>query len=557
MNTPKNLFSHRAASVIFLLFAASLFIISWMPNEKEIAGDDNPVWLEQNWSTQEREDWYLTSQGSQIFPYEWFAVLEKAGSTEPFIKNMEERFGFLPGPVSETGNPYNLPLGFAMDEGNDNLNDKFMMKKWVGFTCAACHTGGISYKPSQDSEAKFFIIDGAPSHFDFENFKQDLFNAINETYTDNAKLDRFVKNANVKAEVKLTNDEVKEQLKLLNERLNIYIKAFTSEHTTGPARIDAFGGLFNIITADFYETPQNLLPVIAPASIPFLWFLHRQSYTQWGGQTENMTDAQHLGRNIGEAIGVFARVDVDKSGKGFPSTVRLKNLIALEGWLKDLQSPQWPEDILGKIDREASARGELVFKEHCAGCHSVVDKNTSEIIQIKQHPLSVMGTDPQWNIQTVRSALSGIMQGQKSLGNVGPPLDSVTTAVALANNIVANVSLYNGLQPSGANDTAIIPVNGYKSPILNGVWATGPYLHNGSVPSLKEMLKAPEDRVKTFYVGTYEYDPVNVGFVTDQSDKNRYLFDTGLQGNSNGGHGFAAKLTEQQRTDLLEYLKTL
>jgi hypothetical protein len=95
---------------------------------------------------------------------------------------------------------------------------------------------------------------------------------------------------------------------------------------------------------------------------------------------------------------------------------------------------------------------------------------------------------------------------------------------------------------------------GYKARPLNGIWATAPYLHNGSVPTLAELLKTPAERVKTFHVGSQEYEPVNVGFVDDPSQP---LFDTAADGNSNAGHEYGGKLSAEERKDLLEYLKAL
>jgi hypothetical protein len=96
---------------------------------------------------------------------------------------------------------------------------------------------------------------------------------------------------------------------------------------------------------------------------------------------------------------------------------------------------------------------------------------------------------------------------------------------------------------------------------MQGVWAAAPYLHNGSVPSLAELLKPSPERVKTFQVGP-EYDIVNVGLAatqpggetsirvtTDCSDRN--------SGNSNCGHEFGTLLPKEDKEALLEYLKTL
>ena len=94
---------------------------------------------------------------------------------------------------------------------------------------------------------------------------------------------------------------------------------------------------------------------------------------------------------------------------------------------------------------------------------------------------------------------------------------------------------------------------GYKARPLNGIWATAPYLHNGSVRNLTELL-SPEKRKPQFHVGSTVYDVDNVGFVDDPDFP---LFDATVPGNLNTGHLFGAELTPGQKADLIEYLKSL
>ncbi len=107
----------------------------------------------------------------------------------------------------------------------------------------------------------------------------------------------------------------------------------------------------------------------------------------------------------------------------------------------------------------------------------------------------------------------------------------------------------------------------YTSRPLNGIWATAPYLHNGSVPTLYDLLLPPNKRPTSFYMGSYEYDPAKVGYVTEKSKDNSFLFVSRWQngdrlghvdGNTNAGHNyFNAKLTHDDRMALVAYLKTL
>ncbi len=122
-------------------------------------------------------------------------------------------------------------------------------------------------------------------------------------------------------------------------------------------------------------------------------------------------------------------------------------------------------------------------------------------------------------------------------------------------------------------------VDGYKPRPLEGVWATPPFLHNGSVPNLYELLSPVKERSKRFFVGRREFDPVKVGYVTEPApgSSSGFWLDTGIPGNLNTGHEFRAGyrpydeskpaseqyqggaigpyLTPAERMDLVEYLK--
>lgn len=126
-------------------------------------------------------------------------------------------------------------------------------------------------------------------------------------------------------------------------------------------------------------------------------------------------------------------------------------------------------------------------------------------------------------------------------------------------------------------------IAGYKPRPLEGVWATPPFLHNGSVPTLFQMLLPPDKRDAKFFVGRREFDPRHVGYVTQpdaDGDEDGFWLDTTIPGNHNSGHAFAAdaatwqkhqadpksnplppgvigpEFTDEQRFDLVEYLKS-
>jgi hypothetical protein len=100
-------------------------------------------------------------------------------------------------------------------------------------------------------------------------------------------------------------------------------------------------------------------------------------------------------------------------------------------------------------------------------------------------------------------------------------------------------------------------ISAYRARPLNGIWATAPYLHNGSVPNLYDLLLPPTHRPKFFYVGSWEFDPVHVGVETGSPFAGSFTFDTRLPGNSNSGHEYGTSLSEPERMALIEFLKTL
>jgi hypothetical protein len=99
--------------------------------------------------------------------------------------------------------------------------------------------------------------------------------------------------------------------------------------------------------------------------------------------------------------------------------------------------------------------------------------------------------------------------------------------------------------------------NGYANHPLDGIWLRAPYLHNGSVPTLRDLLEPQDRRPKVFYRGYDVFDGANVGFVSDGPEAQAFSrYDTGLPGNSNSGHDYGTTLQEEDKRAIVEYLKT-
>ena len=132
-------------------------------------------YLEQGWSADTANWWYYLSQGTVFAPYEWFLALEQADGQELFASpgNMS-RMGFLVDPPHPEYNPDGLPVGFAKRElALDKGIFKCWKGNWVGFGCAACHTGQVNYRGYQ------IRIEGGAAHHDIEAFQTQFGAAIN------------------------------------------------------------------------------------------------------------------------------------------------------------------------------------------------------------------------------------------------------------------------------------------------------------------------------------------------------------------------------------------
>ncbi|CAM3993939.1 di-heme-cytochrome C peroxidase [Pseudoalteromonas byunsanensis] len=576
--------------------------ISITPERGEIP---TRTWLDQGWSKQISENFWFTNQGSQIIPYNWFVWLEQADSTQLFrhAKHMES-LRYLPSKASQK-NPGGLPIGFAL-HSNQTTGEN-----WVGMTCAACHTNQIDYKGTK------ILIDGAPTLANFVLFFDRLVAALNKTLSDDEKFERFAKNVLGASYNTVNKNDLKGRLQSIalktaqrqavNALPEDYPKDFTSY-----ARLDAFGNIQNAGTAFALSDLTNKNAPTGPVSYPFLWGTHQSDVVQWNASAPNISIVGPLVRNIGEVVGVFGELDIKEApfwqrlwGKHtrYSSTVDMIGLGNLESWVKTLKSPQWPTQYFPAIDVEKAAKGELLYQQQCAGCHEVVPRDKElEDYKANQTLISELGTDPvtAYNA-SCNMAKTLILEGTKERILIGSKFQEIDNAIDIPVNGVVGLVLKdlplalkagNIPERTGADGEKISVLkelenllvqhlkkrgekanqvetdcvdgkldNGvYKGRPLNGIWATAPYLHNGSVPSLYELMKKPDQRVTEFWVGSREFDPVNVGFDTT-TGLNKFKVNTkngkAMPGNSNKGHSYGTHLSDEQKWQVIEYMKTL
>jgi mono/diheme cytochrome c family protein len=548
------------------------------------------------WSAAERQTYYFTPQGTQVkgLRYDWFTALELPFSQQRFASpEYLARFGFLVDPAQKASpdNPGNLPVGFARHQ-NPGSSEQFL-----DITCAACHTGELRFKGQAiriDGGSAQHVLPSSVPTLRGGSFGQALVASLASTYYNPWKFERFARQVLGK-DYDARHEELRKAFKV---SLDTFLRvAWNDTHRglypteEGPGRTDAFGRIANASFGDAISA-ENYRVANAPVDYPQLWDIWTFDWVQWNGSAQ-----QPMARNVGEALGVGATLSFfDAQGKPlqgdarYPSSVRVRDLNKIEETLQLLKPPVWPEALLGAIDKPLAAKGRALFSENCAGCHvpKVVQGPDRPVQQLHMLPIQVIGTDPGTanNIADHRFDLTSLQWDPAELAKLEvqlhptptEPLDlsqlSVAKGLAYVTAFVENRAYRDaGVTPAErpALDGFGLPIGvrelrAYKARPLAGVWATPPFLHNGSVPTIYQLLSPQDERAITFYKGNFEYDPRHLGYRTE-AFTNGFLFDTRITGNHNSGHEFRAGergngvigrlLQPQERWALLEYLKVL
>jgi hypothetical protein len=604
------------------------------------------MYLKQGWTDEQRQKYYQTSQGTLIVPYSWFFALEVMPSS-PFMaregpatsrwwslsiddkemmasKENLSKYRLIPD-VRPQFNPDLLPIGITKEVVPDELVEQLGAghKEWISYTCAACHTAQLNYK------GLGIRVDGGTSLWNFTQFNTALANALLATDAIPSKFDRFATRV-LEREGKRVNEENRTKLKnelraflesppIKSGIVAIFKRSYPVKEGFG--RMDALGRGANGQFAQI--DPRNVLTANSPVSIPPVWFTHQYDWVQSVAAIR-----QPLGRNVTESWGVNVAVDLTTSNpeKRYASTHPLMNLYWMEALVAVLDQPAWPQEILGAIDDEAARRGKELYEERmfanalapseeelwpnpnrartglCARCHAPVKEAEPNIYgktyyQLPMVKLDVLGTDPGdatsfADRQVYTGPLKDVLfDGQEQVG-VGVALQKTTTQIM--NRLFKEARVPPDQQPliSGFRANDFRAPLAYPARPLGGYWTTGPFLHNGSIPSMYQLLSPQKERDSSFWTGSAEFDPVRLGYSTESmrggfNFKTRYnwaevawnavagVFTSGefavtrkIPGNSNEGHEFrnAPKgtpgvigpyLTPSERMDIIEYLKVL
>ncbi|MGE0811486.1 MAG: hypothetical protein AB7N69_12865 [Immundisolibacter sp.] len=389
-----------------------------------------------------------------------------------------------------------LPVGFS--------------KRRIGFdrvanTCAACHVA--SYR-TQPEETPTLVVAGPNHTLDLEAFFRFL--------VDCARDPRF--NADtLMAEIALSADlDLIDRLayryliipitkKTLIEREGQFQWLYRHDFPEwGRGRDDAM----NLTKYFMIRWPMD--DSFGPTDMPSVWNLKK--YDPERGHRMNFAGDSHDPYSviIDSALGLMGAEP--KNQRDF-----LAHIDWLVDYLKNLPAPAYPFP----VDSALAAQGKPLFDANCAACHA--SARTGTVV-----PLDEIGTD-RGRIDT---------WGER--------------AAVEANKVVKDM----GIERAGLVEA---PLTGYVAQFLDGIWLRAPYLHNGSVPTLADLLTPPAQRPQSFWRGYDLYDPARVGFVVQGVDAQQAgtAFDTRLRGNGNAGHDFGTTLPDADKAALLEYLKTL
>ncbi|WP_340114847.1 cytochrome c [Maribellus mangrovi] len=398
--------------------------------------------------------------------------------------------------------PYSY-FGFIWEDGRDipiGLSKKTIGFPRLGVNCAMCHTGTFRTQPNDKSK---LILAGSAPQFDVQAYQRFLFKCVNDPkFSPENVVNEIKKNHDLSLTKKLIYRYLivpKVKNALLEREENVAWLEDLPPH--GPGRSGL--GLLSLPLG----IPQEDTETVGGYDIMTLWNAkaHRGQPIHWDGFNTKRFEV------FLSASATMGAVKKD---------LEMDNLRQLEKYLDEIQPPDYPF----LINNELAGKGQKIFVENCASCHAAGHANVGKVIDI-----DLVGTDPYRLSSWPESAVKALEEWSTE-----EEYDSIFTHFR--------------------------KTNGYKAVPLDGIWATAPYLHNGSVPTLMDLLLEPENRPKVFYRGYDVIDSLHVGFVSDVPEESGYKFfryNTSDIGNSNQGHTYGTHLSLNEKKSLVEYMKTL
>ena len=415
-------------------------------------------------------------------------------------------FGFIQEPGAE------LPIGFSQRKYVIDL---------AGLNCAACHANTVRSSPT--AEPVLYL--GMPSNtLQLESLFRFLFDcAADERFTVQSLMpliEAETELSPIERYVLRTQAIPRMRTELLTQRQRLSYLLAADHPRQGPGRVDTFGPY----KAIQYRFPMARLPEkerVGTADYPSIWNQRPREglALHWDGNNASVRE-----RNFSAAFGAGAT----------PATVDIPRLNRIQAWLRDFPAPKYPFP----VDRAKAEAGARIYARECRQCHGGADFGEG-------------GRDRK------ETRIGEVM----ALGDIG-------TDPYRAWSFTRELSVHQATLLAGTSERlkSFRVTGGYVNMPLDGLWLRAPYLHNGSVPTLYDLLRPAAERPRAFHRGYDVYDPVDVGFVDDvpaADGKRFFLFRTHdgqgrpIPGNANTGHEYGTSLSEDEKRQLVEYLKTL
>ena len=546
------------------LLAAALCVGVGSPTAEAEDKGRNATYAEQGWSKAERAYWQHKPAGQILAPLAWLQSIEQADSADMLLDEAQIlRYNLLTSPRGPD-NPEGLPVGFAVNPPGSAAAGQ------VGLTCAACHTGQITYR------GKALRFDGGGTLSDIPGFVGSYYAALQATYDDPTKWSRFA--ARVASRAGTDNEALRGQVGQVLKALAWGVAAAEPyaalEVVSGPGRMDPLNRIGNYLLGQRLLVPENVYASNAPANSPFLWDVWKFDWVHY-----NASFSQPMSRNILQVLGNGGTTNfVDETGEPvrgparWDTSIDFEALQDLENGYRKLSAPAWPRELFGPYDKALAVRGKRLFAQLCASCHAprpYAGRAARQAeLAVTLVPLDAIGTDPAHATTYVERRYDAAKLTGSSDRISGS--EGLLLLIEKIKDLGYDKLGYNKAQRAAADGfgrpNQVRGVLAYKARTLDGVWSTGPFLHNGSVPNIYELLSPVSERSKVFWVGNYEYDPVKLGHVS-RAFAGGFRFDTAMPGNSNKGHEFrngpkgdgviGRLLTHKERMALIEYLKAL
>ncbi len=441
----------------------------------------------------------LTPVGGVLPPYWVFRSLPSICGDK--LPGGYAQFGFVSEPDRD------LPIGVSRRRrsGIDH----------VGLNCAVCHTSTLRDGPGAAPK----VILGMPAQqLDLQAFVEFVLDCtLDSRLTADAIRGRLPPwtdpGGPTLFERALLRFGLVDRLKLQTLALRNRMAPILSREVPrwGRGRVDTF----NPYKAIQFNWNLALLPsheLIGASDFPSLWNQKPREgmHLHWDGDNDSVDE-----RNLSAALGAGVT----------PVTVDHASLKRVRDWIWTLPPPAYPY----AIDRALADRGAPLYGQYCLECHA----------------------DHRFRDGETAGSRVGQIERIERIGTDRHRLDSYTFVFA-ANQF----SLY---PDSPYRFTHFRKTDGYANQPLDGIWLRGPYLHNGSVPTLRDLLDSPEMRPTVFFRGNDMFDRDRVGFVSNLREADGQVFtryDTIVPGNNNSGHAYATTLSDADKRAILEYLKT-